>query len=110
MGSARNEAQRERQASQRKIEWLVRTHVYLSEPTVVFLEEVTGSLADAKIGLRRTFNKLGYATLMLPGVGGGAGSERSQANGIFAAVRTPPHPHQRLRRRPVRVPRLLHLA
>ena len=36
-----DEARRERQASQRKIEWL-RTHVYLSEPTVVFLEEVTG--------------------------------------------------------------------
>ena len=44
-----NEARKERPASQRKIEWL-RTHVNLSEPTVVFLEEVTGSLGDAKIG------------------------------------------------------------
>ena len=43
------EARRERRASQRKIEWL-REHVYTSEPTVVFLEEVTGSLQDAKKG------------------------------------------------------------
>ena len=71
-----DEARRERRASQRNIEWL-REHVYLSKPTVVFLEEVTGSLADAKIGLRRTFNRLGYATLMLPGAGGGAGTELS---------------------------------
>ena len=35
-----DEARSERQVSQRKIEWL-RTHVYLSEPTVVFLEEAT---------------------------------------------------------------------
>ena len=40
------EARKERQASQRKIEWL-RTHVTLSEQTVVFLEEVTRSLGDA---------------------------------------------------------------
>ena len=39
------------------------------------------------MGLRRTFTRLGYATLMLPGVGGGAGTELSRANGIFAAVR-----------------------
>ena len=53
----------------------------------MFLEEVTGSLTDAKIGLRRTFTRLGYATLMLPGAGGGAGTELSRANSIFAAVR-----------------------
>ena len=81
-----DEARKERQASQRKIKWL-RTHVYLSEPTVVFLEEVTGSLADVRIGLRRTFTRLGYATLMLHGAGRGAGTELSQANGTFAAVR-----------------------
>ena len=73
-----DEVQKERQA--RKIEWL-RTHVNLSEPTVVFLEEVTGSLGDAKVGLRRTFTRLGYATLMLPGAGGGAGTELSRAKG-----------------------------
>ena len=81
-----DEARKERQASQGKIEWL-RTHITLSEPTVVFLEEVTGSLGDARTGLRRTFTRLGYATLMLPGAGGGAGTELSRANGIFAAVR-----------------------
>ena len=55
---------------------------------MVFLEEVTGSLADARIGLRQTFTRLrlGYATLMLPGAGGGAGTKLSRANGIFAAV------------------------
>ena len=71
-----DEKRKERQASKRNIEWL-RTHVTLSEPTVVFLEEVTGSLGDAKIGLRRTFTRLGYATLMLPGEGGGAGKARA---------------------------------
>ena len=81
-----HEAQQERRASQRKIEWL-REHVYTSEPTVVFLEEVTGNLHDVKKGLRLTFARLGYATLMLPGAGGGAGTELSQANGIFVAVR-----------------------
>ena len=81
-----HETRLERRASQRKIGWL-REHVYTSEPTVVFLKEVTGSLQDAKKGLRLTFARLGYATLMLPGAGGGAGSELSQANGIFVAVR-----------------------
>ena len=81
-----DEAQMERRASQRKIEWLC-THVTQSEPTVVFLEEVTGSLREATTGLRRTFIRLGYETLMLPGAGGGAGTELSRANGIFAAVR-----------------------
>ena len=81
-----HEAQQEHRASQRKIEWL-REHVYSAEPTVVFLEEVTGNFHDAKKGLRLTFARLGYTTLMLPGAGGGAGSELSQANGIFVAVR-----------------------
>ena len=81
------EAQQERRSSQRKIEWL-RMHVTQSEPTVVFLEEVTGSLTEATTGLRMAFSRMGYATLVLPssGAGGGAGTELSRENCIFAAV------------------------
>ena len=81
--SARRASQRKmmkRRASQRNMEWL-RAQVAQSEPTVVFLEEVSGSFKEQALGLRRAFNLMGYETLMLPGEGGGAGTELSHANG-----------------------------
>jgi hypothetical protein len=72
--------------SRDKLSWL-EAQMLVAEPDIIFLSEVSGNILCMRAGLLKWFGKRGYSLAALPGEGGGAGTELSNANGLVIAMR-----------------------